>query len=108
METEVGAGGRGKVLSVLVIFMFDDIYNYTTSYLGNKGIKYEINTFDSGCKMIDIWDNKEFYCIQIEEGFVGFSHIKTVADGFGGAPDFKFTDLASFKSHFEMVLGPVI
>jgi len=82
-----------------------DINDYIISFLMSEGIKHEIHEFPSGCKMIDIWHNKEFYCVQIEEGFVGFSHIKTVADGFDTNPDFKFTDLETFKIHFEKALA---
>jgi len=86
---------------------YQDIHDYIISLLKSAGIKHEINEFPSGCKMIDIWHNKEFYCVQIEEGFVGFSHIKTEADGFDAVPDFKFTDLEKFKTHFEWTLNSV-
>ncbi len=53
--------------------MFEDINDYTMSYLKSKGIKHEMHEFPSGYKMIDIWYNDEFYVVQIEYSFVGFS-----------------------------------
>nr|WP_294794033.1 hypothetical protein [uncultured Mucilaginibacter sp.] len=47
--------------------------------------------------MIDIWFDDEFYVVQIEKSFAGFSHVTTEADGFSIIPDFRFTDLGTFN-----------
>ncbi len=77
--------------------MIEDISDYTISYLKSKGIKHEIHEFPSGCIMIDIWFDDEFYVVQIEKSFAGFSHVTTEADGFSIIPDFRFTDLGTFN-----------
>ena len=40
-----------------------------------KGIRHEIHSFDSGAFMVDVWINKDFYCIQLDENKFGISKV---------------------------------
>ncbi len=55
--------------------------------------------------MIDIWHNDEFYVVQIEPDFVGFSHVTDETDPFSVVPDLKFVDLEKFKVYFEQTFS---
>lgn len=77
---------------------------YIVSELIRFNIRHEVHHFPSGCKMIDIWDNNKFYCIQLEPKRIGISEI-TKDTGFDTIPDKVFETFDEFKSEFKMVLG---
>lgn len=82
-----------------------EIQAYLISCLESKQIKHKWDKFASGCEMIDIWHNDEFYVVQIEPDFVGFSHVTDETDPFSVVPDLKFVDLEKFKVYFEQTFS---
>ena len=77
---------------------------YIVSELRNFNIRHEIHHFDSGCKMIDIWNNNKFYCVQLEPTRIGISEVNENT-GFDTIPDKVFENPDEFKTEFKRVLG---
>jgi hypothetical protein len=69
----------------------------------DNNIRYEIHSFDSGCKMIDIWCQDKFYVVQLEPGLIGLSLV-TDKTGFGTIPDTVYKEVEQFKVDFEKVV----
>lgn len=80
-----------------------EISEYITSRLEKSGIRHQVSSFDSGCKMIDIWTNDQFYCVQLEEGVVGISLVTEEID-FSTIPDRCFQNFDEFKHEFENII----
>ena len=80
-----------------------DIINFITKILSDEKIKFELDTFPSGCSMIDIWFNDLFFVIQIENESIGISLITDEEPGFDTIPDERFYDFDKFKEMFEKI-----
>jgi hypothetical protein len=81
----------------------EEIFRYIITQLNKYGIRNEIHSFDSGCKMIDIWVGDQFYCIQIESELIGLSLVNHETS-FDTTPDFIYTNLDQFKIKFETII----
>ena len=77
---------------------------YIVSELKRFDIRHEVHHFPSGYKMIDIWNNDKFYCVQLESTRVGLSEV-TENTGFDTIPDKVFETSDEFKTEFKKVLG---
>lgn len=71
--------------------------------LSTKGIKFEVHDFSSGCSMIDVWKESDFYIIQVEPDSIGMSLIK-VPD-FSTIPDERFYDAKKFLEKLNNLLN---
>jgi len=78
---------------------------YIVSELKRFNIRHEVHHFPSGCKMIDIWNNNNFYCVQLEFKRIGISHITKANPGFDTIPDKVFETSDEFKAELKRVLG---
>ena len=68
----------------------------------SKG-RYEIHSFDSGAKMIDIWIGNKFYVIHIYGDEIGLSLIDEKTLPFDTIPDRSFKIFSEFKTEFEKI-----
>jgi hypothetical protein len=68
-----------------------------------KGIRHEIHSFDSGAFMVDVWINKDFYCIQLDENKFGISKVTEDID-FSTIPDKEYSEWGNFKIDLEKVI----
>lgn len=75
---------------------------YIVETLEKYRIKYEVDIFDSGAVMIDIWMNDKVYVIQIYEDTIGLSDV-TAETGFDIIPDKSFTQVAAFVKDFTSI-----
>ncbi|TVZ56924.1 hypothetical protein OD91_2226 [Lutibacter sp. Hel_I_33_5] len=69
----------------------------------HKGIRHEIHSFDSGAFMVDVWINKDFYCIQLDENKFGISKVTEDID-FSTIPDKEYSEWRNFKIELEKVI----
>ena len=87
--------------------MTDEIRNqayvYVKNYIEDNNLKHEIHEFDSGCKMIDLWINDEFYCLEFHDDYLGISNISENNEDFGSLrfPDEEYQVFQSFKESFQ-------
>ena len=84
------------------------IYNSTINVLNGLSIKYMPYNFSSGAIMLDIWYNNNFYVLQFEDDFVGFSEVVDSNVAFDNIPDEKFYEARIFKEKLETVFGIII
>jgi hypothetical protein len=68
---------------------FSAEYRSIIELLIKCSIKHTIHDFQSGAIMVDIWHRNNFYVLQFEEDFIGFSEIDENV-GFDTNPDEKF------------------
>ena len=85
------------------IMILNEVLNYTINQLATHNIRHEIRRFKSGCAMVDIWKENDFYCLQFEDRKVGLSLVTEEID-FSTIPDKWYTNLAEFKTDFEAIL----
>ena len=77
---------------------------YIVLELTRFDIRHEVHHFPSGCKMIDIWCNDKFYCVQLEPTRIGISEV-TKETGFDIIPDKVFENSDDFKTEFNRLFG---
>ena len=53
---------------------------YIVLELRRFDIRHEVHNFPSGYKMIDIWKNDKFYCVQLEPTRIGISEVTKKRD----------------------------
>lgn len=78
-------------------------FKWIVSELERHKMRFEVNHFDSGCKMIDIWNAGKFYCIQLDGEIIGFSDDQQPS--FTTMPDHAFTDFEKFKTDFLKLIN---
>ena len=78
---------------------------YIVLELKRFNIRHEVHHFPSGCKMIDIWNNNKFYCVQLEPTRIGISELTEDNPGFDTIPDKVFETSDEFKTELKKVLG---
>ena len=81
----------------------NEVSIYIEKLLEKSNIRHEVHSFDSGFRMIDIWTDNKFYCIQIESDLVGISLVTDEID-FSTIPDKSFQNVDEFKYELERVL----
>lgn len=75
----------------------DLVRDYIVKFAEKNKFRYEVQTFDSGALIIDLWASKDFYCIQIEEKKIGFSKIDDEPT-FSSIADMYYEEFTSFKT----------
>lgn len=71
--------------------------------LDKSNVRYEMHSFDSGARMIDIWTDDKFYCVQIEETLIGISLVTEEID-FSTIPNQSFQNMDEFRKELERIL----
>lgn len=51
------------------------LLEWTLLMLNDSNIKHELHSFSSGVYMLDIWHENNFYVLQFESNYIGFSKI---------------------------------
>jgi len=80
------------------------MYNYTIELLKKLAIKYDVYSFASEIRIVDVWYNDKFYVFQFENNFIGFSEVNKDNVGFDTIPDEKFYDAEMFKQKLLTIL----
>ena len=83
--------------------IWNEVLNYTIDHLTTRNIRHQVHRFDSGCVMLDIWTEDEFYCVQFEENKIGLSLVTEDID-FSTIPDKWYWDPGEFKTDLETIL----
>jgi hypothetical protein len=65
--------------------------------------RYEVQSFDSGAMMIDIWIGDKWYVIQIDGDTIGLSLNTEETMLFDIIPNKSFEDASEFKIEFEKI-----
>ena len=79
--------------------ILNEFLTYTINQLTARNIRHEIHRFDSGCVMVDIWKEVQFYCLQLEDDKVGLSLVTEDID-LSTIPDKWYTNVVEFKTDF--------
>jgi hypothetical protein len=80
-----------------------DLLPFIQDYLQQENVRHEVDIFDSGAAMVDIWIEEKFYVIQLDELWIGLSLIRQDEGLFDVIPDRKFYDNDSFKNAFKKI-----
>lgn len=67
-------------------------------------LKHEINRFDSGAIMVDIWINDKLHVVQIDDESIGLSLVTENTALFDIIPDVSFSEEKQFKIEFQKIL----
>ncbi len=81
--------------------MMKEALTQIVNRLKQEEVRHEINRFDSGCSMIDIWIGDLLYVIQIEPEMIGLSLVDDNTGWFDTIPDKAYRDFDHFKIDFE-------
>ena len=84
----------------------EKVLEYISSRLRDEGLRHEINKFDSGAVMVDIWKDDLFYVVQIEDKRIGLSLINDDNPGFDTIPDKSYDTMDKFIIDFERIFQP--
>lgn len=76
---------------------FYSLYEWTIDLLAKKSIRYSVYNLPSGIIIIDVWHNRDFYVLQFEGHFIGFSKIDDENLGFDTNPDKKIYEESEYK-----------
>lgn len=87
-----------------MIFDKQQIAASISNFLEESGVRYEVHSFDSGCKMIDILLDDKFYCIQVEDCLIGISLVTEEID-LSTIPDQSFQKFDEFKHELNRILS---
>jgi uncharacterized protein (UPF0128 family) len=86
---------QNEIANYAVIFDVEAIKASIIEELEKQDAKYELNSFDSGAVMIDVYWKDKLYVIQMHGAQLGFSLV-TEDSGFSSVPDESFTEPALF------------
>jgi hypothetical protein len=80
---------------------------YILETIKKLNVKHEVNFFDSGAVMVDIWHDNNLYVVQIDGDTIGLSLVTEDTTPFDIIPDQSFQDEISFKRAFEDIFRDV-
>lgn len=80
-----------------------DLLPYIVDRLQKKNIRHEVQMFESGSVMVDVWIEDKFYVIQINGNSIGLSLNTEETLPFDIIPDQEFYDPDSFKDEFRKI-----
>ena len=82
----------------------EELIAYIETHLAKTSMRYEINKFDSGATMIDIWFLDKLYVVQHDKNIFGLSEVNDDTLLFDISPDKLFDSFEDFKFEFEKML----
>jgi RNAse (barnase) inhibitor barstar len=77
---------------------------YIIEKVERLNLRHEVHRFDSGAIMVDIWIDRKFYVIQIDEESIGLSLNTQDTLLFDIIPDHLFSEENQFKKEFAKIL----